>query len=451
MTYQEALQYLNSLINYERDTNYVYDDMKLERMKSLLGKLNNPQGKFKAIHIAGTKGKGSTCAFIFSILKEAGYKVGLYTSPHLIDIKERIKISYQDEMGEARERMIEQNEIAGIIEEIKPYADEISNLTFFEVFTATAFLFFSRKNVDFAVLEAGLGGRLDATNLAEPLICGLSSISLDHTAILGDTITKIAREKAGIIKDHGLVVTVAQPPEAWQVIDRICKEKKARLYEVGRDFIADPIGQSIDRTIFDFRGIFDSYQNLHLNLLGQFQLINVALALGIIQILRLYDIVISSYAIKRGLENVHWPGRLHIVHRYPFLVLDGAQNPHSAHALRSAINMLFMPKKSILIFGVAKDKDVERMKTHLARGQNLIILTQARSPRAMDVDTLEEKLIAFKTIIKKTDTLSQALELAVGNITSRNDFILITGSFYLVGEAFTALKTIRFPKFESKD
>ncbi|MFH1460650.1 MAG: folylpolyglutamate synthase/dihydrofolate synthase family protein [Candidatus Omnitrophota bacterium] len=448
MNYQEAIQYLNSFIDHEKDNNYDYSQVKLERVESLLKKVGNPHEKLKCLHIAGTKGKGSTCAFIFSILKEAGYKVGLYTSPHLIDVKERIRISYRDEMNEIKERLILQNEITKLTEELKPEADLIKGLTFFEVYTVIAFLFFSQQNVDFVVLETGLGGRLDATNVVRPLVSGLSSISLDHTQILGNSLEKISREKVGIIKENGLAVSVPQAPQVWREVEKICKEKNVKLYEIGHDFICDSIGQNLNGSTFDFRGIFGTYQNLHTHLIGQFQLINAALALAMIQMLKFHDIVISSLAVKKGCEKVHWPGRMHVVHKNPYLVLDGAQNPDSAHALRSAIGMLFIPKKSILVFGVSRDKNVEGMIPYLARSQNSIILTQANHPRAMDVDTLAKKMSLFQRIIKKTKTVQEALLLAVKETTNKDDLILVTGSLYVVGEAFLALKTIRFPDYK---
>jgi len=447
MNYQEALEYLNSFVNYEKDPNYVYGDIKLERMKELMEKLGNPQDTFKSIHIAGTKGKGSTCAFIFSILKAAGYKVGLYTSPHLIDLKERIKVSYQDEMEETRERLIDQGELAALVKKIKPYAQEIEGLTFFEIFTAIAFMFFAHRKVEIAVLETGLGGRLDATNVVKPIACGLSSISHDHTNLLGKNITEIAREKAGIIKEDAMVATVTQPPQVSQEIENICKEKNAKLYEIGKTFILDSIGQNLDGSTFDFRGEFATYQNMHISLIGPFQLVNVALALAIIQILRLHEIVVSSLAIKKGLEDTHWPGRMHVIHKKPFLVLDGAQNLASAQALRAAVNMLFIPKKSILVLGVSKDKDIVQMMPYLCRRQNLIILTKADNPRSMDVDTLAQKLAPFGRIIKKTNTVKEAMKMAFENISSPEDMILVTGSLYIVGETFTAIKELEFPKF----
>ncbi len=447
MTYQEAVEYLNSLINYENESNYNYDDVKLERVQQLLVKLDNPQEKFKSIHIAGTKGKGSTCAFIFSILKEAGYKAGLYTSPHLIDIKERIKISYVDSMEETLERLIDQNELTSLVEQIKPYADAIGGLTFFEIYTVIAFLFFAQQKIEFVVLETGLGGRLDATNIVKPLVCGFAPISLEHTQILGNSIEKIAREKAGIIKKDTLVVTVTQPPQAWEEIDCACKENNAKLYQIGKDFLYDVVGNNLDGSIFDFKGKDVDYHGLHISLAGQFQVVNASLALGVINLLRLYEIVISSIAIRRGLETTHWPGRMHVVNKNPFLVFDGAQNPASAQVLRAAVNMIFIPKKSILVFGVCKDKDVRGMMQYLGRQQNLIILTQSKNPRAMDVDELEKILTPFKRIIKKTRSVQEAMKLAFENSDNKEDLILVAGSLYIVGEAFSALKTIKPPQY----
>jgi dihydrofolate synthase / folylpolyglutamate synthase len=447
MIYQEAVEYLNSFLNYENECNCTYSDMKLERVRQLLAKLDNPQDKFKSIHIAGTKGKGSTCAFIFTILKEAGYKAGLYTSPHLIDFKERIKISYHDSMEETRERLIEQNEVTTLIEQIKSHADNIPGLTFFEIYTVLAFMFFAAQKIEFAVLETGLGGRLDATNVVQPLVCGFSAISLDHTQILGNTIEKIAREKAGIIKKDTLVVSVSQLPQAWIEIERACKGNNAKLYQIGKDFLCDVVGNNLDGSIFDFKSKDVDYHGLHISLAGQFQVVNAALALGVIHLLRLHEIVISSIAIRRGLETTHWPGRMHIVHKNPFLVLDGAQNPASAQVLRAAVNMMFIPKKSILVFGACRDKDVRGMMQYLGRQQNMIILTQSQNPRAINVDELEKILSPFKRVIQKTHSVYEAMKLAFEHSDSKDDLILVTGSLYIVGEAFTALKTIKLPKY----
>jgi dihydrofolate synthase/folylpolyglutamate synthase len=447
MIYQEAVEYLNSFANFERDPDYKYSDMSLDRVKKLLKKLDDPHKKFKSIHIAGTKGKGSTCAFIFSILKEAGYKAGLYTSPHLVDFKERIKISYQDDMEETRERLIDQNEIVDLVQKIKPHADEIKGLTFFEVYTVLAFMFFAAKKIEIAVLETGLGGRLDATNVVNPMVCGFTPISLEHIDILGGSIEKIAREKAGIIKKDSMVVTVNQLPQAWQEIDKSCKEKNAMLYQIGKDFLFDVVGNNLEGSIFDFKAKETEYAGMHIKLTGQFQVVNAALALGVIEVLKLHDIAVTKIAVQRGLEATHWPGRMQIIHRSPFIILDGAQNAASAQALRAAINMIFIPKKSILVFGVCKDKDVKGMIQYLGRQQNMLILTKSQNPRAMDVDELAEILYPFKRIMHKTRSVSEAMQLALESSSSKEDLILITGSLYIVGEAFSALKTMKLPQY----
>lgn len=443
MDYQEALEYLDTFVDYEKSTTYKYTDFKLERMQKILERMGNPQNNFKSIHIAGTKGKGSTCAFMFSILKNAGYKVGLYTSPHLLNFRERIKISYVNDLGETRERLINEEEVCKVIEEIKPLTDEIKELTLFEVYTVMAFKFFSDMGMMFAILETGLGGRLDATNVVKPIICGITNISYDHVQVLGGDLTRIAQEKAGIIKEDAIVVSAPQSPEAFKVITEVCKQQKGRLYEVGSDFACDTIGQDLSGSFFDFRGIFDNYENLHISLIGQFQLINATLAIAIIQLLRLYDIVISLIAIKNGLDSAYWPGRMQLVHKNPNVIFDGAQNAASAHALKIAINQLITPGKSVLILGVSKDKDVEGICEHLCRQQSLIILTQGQSKRAMDVDTLASRIPRFQKVIRKTVHVEQALKLAVEN-AGPEDLILLTGSLYLVGEAFKVLKTINF-------
>ncbi len=447
MIYQEAIQFLSSLPNREKDSNYNYESVKLENIKKLLNSLGNPQDKFKSIHVAGTKGKGSTCVFIFNILKTAGYRVGLYTSPHLIDIKERIKITYNDEMNETRERLIEQTELAKYTERIKAAAENIPGLTFFEVYTAIAFCFFADKEVDFAVVETGLGGRLDATNVLKPLVCAITNISLDHTDLLGKSVEKIAREKAGIIKENALVVSVAQQAEAFRPISQAAREKNARLYEVGRDFIYDAIGSNLEGSFFDFRSNAASYQSLQISLLGQFQVENAALALSVIQLLRQHDIVISLLAIKNGLKSAHWPGRMQIVHKMPFVVVDGAQNEASAKALKGALNMLFTPKKTILVLGVSQGKRVEDMAPHLVHGKRAVILTQSDNPRAMKTDDLAKKLSRYQKVIKKTYSAGEALRAAVEMVEGPDDLIVIAGSLYLVGEVFSLLHSVEFPQF----
>src|SRR3989338_2147791 len=282
MTYADALRYLESFADYEKIPSYKYSDaVKLSRMEALLDGLGNPQRNFKSIHIAGTKGKGSTCAFVYSILKDSGRKVGLYTSPHLIDFKERIRISFPKEMI-PEERGIEEAEVATLVARIKSFLDKFTSASkfgspsFFEVYTALAFLFFSIKKVDIAVVEVGMGGRLDATNTLEPLAIGITPISLDHTDWLGKTVEAIAREKCGIIKENSIVVSSEQGPSVLNCIRKTAADRKAKIYVVGEDISYEPITASPNPAgqTFNVRGIYGDYTLLTMPLLGKHQVAN---------------------------------------------------------------------------------------------------------------------------------------------------------------------------------
>ena len=445
MDYAQVKEYLNSFVNYEHTGLPDAAAMNLDRVRGLLDSLGNPQERYRSIHIAGTKGKGSTCAFIFSILRDAAYKVGLYTSPHLVDFRERIKVGYVDAQNEPKERYISEAEVCELVSDLRPYLDKIERLTFFEVMTVLAFKFFAVQGCDFAVVETGMGGTWDATNVITPMVSGLTSISFDHTRILGETLEQIAAAKAGIIKEGGLVVSAPQPIKAWRVITQVCQERRARLYEVGRDFVFDVIGQDIERSLFDFRGVHGTYEQLQIKLLGFHQLVNAAVALGVIQLLKLHDVLISPMAVRRGLERTLWPGRLQIMQRHPFVILDGAHNPAAAEALRTALAMLLLPKRSILILGVSRDKDAVGICAQLCRQKNLVIVTQAKTPRAMPVQELEAVVRRFHHQVQVAPTIEDALQIARQDI-GPEDVILIAGSLYLVGETFAALRTVKMPR-----
>ncbi|MCM8812680.1 MAG: bifunctional folylpolyglutamate synthase/dihydrofolate synthase [Candidatus Omnitrophica bacterium] len=447
MKFRDVVDYLDARTNIESQNNPDVSQLRLDRVREVLNLLDNPQQKLKIIHIAGTKGKGSVCAFLFAILKEAGYTVGLYTSPHLVQFRERIKLSYVDALGEAAERLVEEEEIAWLFEEIKAHLDKVPGLTYFEILTVMAFVYFVKMNTDFVILETGMGGRFDATNVAAPLVSGLTNISLDHMHILGASLPLIAQEKAGIIKENGFVATAPQSPDAWRVVREVCTQKNARLYEVGKDFIYDVIGSDLRGSIFDFCGPFDRYDNLKIPLLGHHQIVNCSLALGIIQLLRLHDIVISLLAVKRGLEKTRWPGRMQLMRTRPFLILDGAQNAASAQALQTAVNALLSPRRTIVIFGVSEDKDVEGIMEHLFRGKDRIILTQAQHPRAMPVAVLEQRVTAYVSdpgMLRKTRNVEDAIRLAAQE-AGADDLILLAGSLYAVGDAFKVLRSFVFP------
>lgn len=435
MTYEEAAKYLYSFIDYERVSAYRYRTaMKLSRMAAILDGLGNPHRAFKSIHIAGTKGKGSTCAFIYSILKESGFRAGLYTSPHLIDFKERIRIS------SPKDRAIGEAELVALINRVKPFLDKFTKTSrfgspsFFEVYTALAFLFFGIKEVEFAVLEVGLGGRLDATNVVEPLAIGITPISFDHTERLGKTLEAIAKEKCGVIKDNSIVVASEQEANVMNCIRKVACEKRARLYEVGKDISYEPIAMGPEGQTFSVRGIFGEYPLLKTSLLGRHQIINASTAIGVIEALRFHNIVISSRDIANGINNTNWPGRLQVVEKRPWVILDGAQNEASARALKEAVTSIFPFKNLILVLGISSDKDIEGVCANLFPISSTVFLTRANTPRAAALEDLRKITQAYgkKTVL--TNSVEEAIELAKQE-AKPDDLILVAGSLYVVGEA----------------
>ena len=459
MTYPEVIKYLNSFINYERIPRYPYrQSLKLERIKEFLQAFGNPQNDLKSIHIAGTKGKGSTCAFIANILRRAGYKVGLYTSPHLSDFRERIRVlgARRKAQGARRnfEGMISKGELGALVERLKPEIDKYNSrseygaLSFFEVYTALTFEYFKEKGVDFAVLETGLGGRLDATNAVSSLVAAITPISFEHTRQLGSTLAEIAFEKAGIIKGHNvirsqghklIVITAPQEEEAMKVIRDRCKSQGAILYEIGKDIIFERVDFSRNYQGFSINGEFGKLSSLKINLLGMHQVINATLAVAVVLALsKFFKIRVGLEAIKSGLYNTIWPGRFEIVPGEPLVVFDGAQNAASAKALRETIVEIFPDKRVVLVLGISRDKDIGRICKELCPLAEEIILTQADNPRAADVDTIKQFISPQSTVhspqIFEAKSVKEAVEL-VKKRTKAGDLILVTGSLFLVGEA----------------
>lgn len=440
MTYREALKYLDSFIDYEKRLAFDYRAvMKLDKMRALLDGLGNPQRNFRSIHIAGTKGKGSTCAFVYSILKESGVKAGLYTSPHLIDFKERIRISYP------KERNISEEEVAALVTRIKLFLDNFSKSSkfgppsFFEVYTALAFLFFSIKKVDIAVVEVGLGGRLDATNTLEPLAIGITPISLDHTDRLGKTVEAIAKEKCGIIKENSTVVSSEQEPQVLNCIKKAVADKKARLLTVGKEISYEPLTASPEGQTFNIRGLHGEYALLTTPLLGRHQAANAAAAVGIIESLRAHDINICSHNITSGIRNVNWPGRLQVAAKSPWIILDGAQNEASARALRDAVKGIFTYRKLYLVFGVSFGKDIKGLARNLFPLAEEIFFTRADTPRAVSPEKIRRDFPDYEKRSVATFNVKEAVELAHRH-AGPEDLILVTGSLFVAGEALAALE-----------
>ncbi|MDD5427948.1 MAG: bifunctional folylpolyglutamate synthase/dihydrofolate synthase [Candidatus Omnitrophica bacterium] len=428
MNYEEALQYLDSLTNYERRDNYNCDkSFDLDRTRRLAADLGNPQANFGSIHIAGTKGKGSTSAIVYSILKEAGYKTGLYTSPHLVSFRERIRIN---------DELISEEDIARLLGRIKNITDKMSDdmPTFFEVYTALSYLYFSEKKVDLAVFEVGLGGRLDATNILEPLVSAITPISYEHTDKLGKTLTAIAGEKAGIIKDGSVCVIAPQEEEALAAITEVCRDKRAKAILTGTDIRFKELGFTEEKEIFEVAGLNGNYPKLEMALLGPHQVANAATAIGVAEALKFHDIEIGPDAVRRGIKNAEWPGRLEVVSKNPRIILDGAQNRASAKALALSVKRIFEYDKLILVFGVSKDKDIKGILDELLPQADMAILTKAKIvERAADPGKIKE-LMPQGENIHLTDNVKEAVEKAK-SMAGAKDIILITGSLFVVGEA----------------
>ncbi|MDD5596034.1 MAG: bifunctional folylpolyglutamate synthase/dihydrofolate synthase [Candidatus Omnitrophica bacterium] len=438
MTYPQAIKYLETFINYEKLTDYPYkESLKLERIKDFLRAIGDPQESLKCIHIAGTKGKGSTSAFITYILRSAGFKVGLYTSPHLSDFRERIRVLREPGAGSREpgdfEGMVSQKDLTRLVKKIKPAIEKYNQkskygpLSFFEVYTALAFVYFLEQKTDFAVLETGLGGRLDATNVVNPLVCAITPISYEHTQKLGNSLREIATEKAGIIKDcQAIVISAPQEKEAQEVIETKCRKSGVKLYTIGKEIKYLRRGDS-----FTVKGLLRGYAGLKTSLIGEHQLINASVAVGVIEALASQGAGVDASAIKRGIAQTLWPGRCEIISKNPLIILDGAQNIASAAALKEAIKKNFRYRNLILVLGISSDKDLRGICRELADLADKVILTKANNPRAASPERLAGNFAQKENYL--TYSLKEAKELAL-SLAGKQDLILVTGSLFVVGE-----------------
>jgi dihydrofolate synthase / folylpolyglutamate synthase len=446
MNYAEALDYIYGHTNYEAVPKpHADDNYDLRRLDLILARLGNPHLKAKSLHIAGTNGKGSTSAMLAAVLLTAGYRTGLYTSPHLVTTRERFVVDG---------RMISEERLTEIVCRIQPEIERVNReaaygkLTVFEILTTLCFVWFAESGCEIQVMEVGMGGRYDATNVIQPETCFLTSISLDHTSILGDTIAKIAQEKCGIIKPGCGVISHPQAAEAEAIIAQTCRDKGVKLIRVGQDVTRRSLGFDYDHQEIDIKGRLDNYQ-VSIPLLGQYQLDNAAAAVAGLETLQEKGYHISKNAILKGLAAVKFPGRMNIVGRRPLIVLDGGHNPSAAHNLKEALSQYFKPaaapepaRKFILVIGISGDKDIPGIIRELAPVFTVVIATRARSPRATQPETIAAEFARYGITALKRDTVAKAIAEAQ-KAAAEDDLICVTGSLYVVGEAIEYLEEYR--------
>ncbi|MGD0708964.1 MAG: folylpolyglutamate synthase/dihydrofolate synthase family protein [Anaerolineaceae bacterium] len=433
-TYQEALDYLYSFVDYSltRNLRYSADKFDLTRMADLLDRLGSPHRQYPVFHVAGTKGKGSTSAFIASGLEAAGYKVGFYISPHLHDFTERIQIN---------RRLISHEVLSGLVEQVKPHVTQVPRLTTFEITTAIAFLYFAQQKVDVAVVEVGLGGRLDATNVVTPLVSVITSLSYDHMNVLGNTLEQIATEKGGIIKPAHPIVLAPQKDEARRVIEAIAAERQSPLIEVGRDISFEPIDHSLEGQNFKIvptTGEFSRHlkeTQLHIPLLGFHQLENATTAYAALQVAnQRHGITTTDEQIAKGFAQVSWPGRFELLRKEPPIVVDGAHNGDSALKLKKAINDYFPGRDVIMVFGVSEDKDIKSMFAELLPAVKVLFVTQSVHPRAMEAEKLAELAKGYPCEVKVVKAIEDAFDQAL-KFSNSHSVVVVTGSIFVVAAA----------------
>ncbi len=428
----------SKLKNYNETINYLYGLRKhgiklgLDNIKGLMGILGGPHKSFHCIHIAGTNGKGSTATAIASILAESGLRTGLFTSPHLVSFTERIRIN-----GEP----ITESEVIDLAAGIRRLIRKTGlNPTFFEFVTAMAFYYFAERNVDWAVIETGMGGRLDATNIVHPDLTVITNISLDHSEFLGDKISDITYEKAGIIKPGVPLITASQIPDVVSRLSGIAEKQNAEIHIYNKDFSGSPVGMDERETTLDYAG-YGKYENLRAPLPGEYQLFNICTAIRACEILRQREVPVSDASIRAGLHNIRLEGRLERVSDDPPIILDSAHNPEAAGYLALSVKRLFADKKIILVAGIMDDKDIHGILNPLVKISESVILTRASHDRAASPEKMEEIMAAIQDgksdkrplKVQKTGTVSQAINLAI-SICPEDGIILVAGSFYTSGE-----------------
>lgn len=439
MDYRSALRYILGLTNYEKSLKELYSpgNVDLERVRILLKRLGSPETGLKIVHIAGTKGKGSTAAMIASVLRKAGYRVGLFTSPHLHTFRERVQVD-----GEP----ISAEDFAAAIERVKPHVEELNAagehgfITTFEALTAMALLYFAKQGVEALVFEVGVGGRLDATNVVTPAVSIITSISRDHTELLGETLPEIAGEKAGIIKPGIPVVMAPQKPEVEEVIGSVARERGSDMVNVGREVVWRSLEHGGWGQRLLLRDMEVEYR-VSMPLIGDHQQENAATAITALGVLRTKGWHISDSNIVDGFADIRWPGRMEKLGRRPLVIADGAHNGDSARRLREALTKYYDFGKVVLVVGVSADKNVEDIASELVPLAPTVILTKSRHMRAAEPEAIAGAFSRPDILLETTGSVKEALQRA-RELASEEDLVCITGSLFVVGEAIEAVKRV---------
>ncbi len=428
---------------YDSTVNYLYGLQKhgiklgLSNIRELMHVLGEPHKAFHSIHIAGTNGKGSTAAALSSILSANGFRTGLFTSPHLVSFTERMRINNSQ---------ISEPEVIDLASKVRRAADSSGlNPTFFEVVTAMAFCYFAEKKTDWAVIETGMGGRLDATNVLSPLVTIITNISRDHCEFLGESISDITREKAGIIKPGVPVITAARKPDVLHQLTQIAESREADIHIYNNDFTGTLLMMDEKCIVMDYSGL-EHYREITVPLSGEYQLYNSCLALRACEIINQKGFPISETSIRKGLKNVSIEGRLEHVSHDPQIILDGAHNPDAAASLALSVKKLWPGKKVILVVGIMGDKNIQGILSPIIQIADHVILTKAKYERSASPEMMKEMLSSIQMSgghlkrkpVNITDTVSEALDLAK-SLCGKDHIILVTGSFYTTGEVKEAL------------
>lgn len=435
LTYQDALAFIDSLLSRERAPVALSETVKLRRVETLLRRLDDPHRRATTVLIAGTKGKGSTAVMLASIMQAAGRRVGLYTKPHLVDYRERFRIN-----GE----LISETVLARMVERLQPHievmaAEQDGPPSYFEASVALAFLYFTEATVDLAIVEVGLGGRLDPTNIAEPILSVLTPVSYDHMDLLGTTLDAIAREKAGIIRPEGAVTCAPQAPQALASIIDVCTRLRARLWRVDEVMRWRAESSSLHGQTFALRGPWRDYGTLAVSLVGAHQLVNAATAVTAAEVLGERGFPVTREIVASGLAAVSWPARVEVLQERPYVVVDVAHNPASIGALRETLEQLLPGRRIILVFGMVATHDHRASTSLIAPLADVVIATTPRHIKPLPGLALAEEAARYVKHVEVIEDRLAAVERALV-LARPDDVVVITGSFFLVGDVREALQ-----------